>query len=612
MKKIKFIILMLVTIIGLIGCNNNVLKTNLTPREYEDIIENPEQIVTIGDEIIYGDSFSFEDLYNEYYECLDDISRRVAARTVGESDLLLDLRDEDFVEMVYFSVRPTTTNSLKLVNDTLGYLNPAQLDKEIIQACDAEKIIFKEDVIISEDTNTDEIVNFDVKYYYVTTRDIALKLSSSLENYEAIETFEMLSQEAVARLQDEYQKYLDLYGDESGADSFDGSERGIFKNLFKTIQKAVTTVVEAIKTFVVTKYEIQGTISYQINGTKCPAYGINVRNICSNEKVESTDKEGHFSFGDYSDAKGLCSIWIDYSNSACSLSNFLNVTASTLVATNLPSKLTNISIYNFSGYSNAKMAVCADFLLRYEDEKTRHSRIPKAYVWTTEIGGKAASAPCFRQLGSDSLPDIILTGLSSINEKKMKTLHHEYTHFLHCVYTNNKNKFWNEVVSSEINCTIYTEASKFVKSINKLIDMGEDVYGSYDFANPYVNFTENLAEWYSWVGCYGKGVLKDLKPELGLGNKSDDENYLNSKVFEKLVYLLYNNYANDNTENEYQQCAISFITIIDKYDVTTFNEFYLALVKEFPNKKDLIQTVFNPTEGFYIQYGNRKGNVISD
>lgn len=229
MKKIKFVVLMLVTAIGLIACNNSVLKTNISPRGQEDIIEAPEQIVTIGDEIIYGDSFSFEELYSEYFDCLDDISRNVAARTAGESDLLLDLTDADFVEMVYFSVRPTTTSALKLVNDTMGYLNPAELDKEIIQACDAEKIIFKEDVIITEDTDTEEIVNFDTKYYYITTKAEALELSCMLENFEEVEAFEMLSEEAAKRIQNEYQRYLDLYGDEFEADYFDGADRGIFK-----------------------------------------------------------------------------------------------------------------------------------------------------------------------------------------------------------------------------------------------------------------------------------------------------------------------------------------------------------------------------------------------
>lgn len=610
MKKTMFSILMLAIAIGLISCNNSVLKTNLVPCEQEDVVETPEKIVIIGDEIIYGDSFSFEELYSEFLECLEDISRSVAARTSEESDLLLDLSDDDFVEMVYFSVHPTTTESLKLVNDTLGYLNPAELDKEIIQACDAEKIIFKDDVVLTEDTNTDEIVNFDVKYYYVTTREIAFNLSSILENYEEIETFETLSQEAIIRLQDEYQEYLDLYGDDLETDSFDGSERGVFKKLFKVINKAVTTVVEAVKTFVVTTYEIKGSISYQVDGTKFPAYGINVRNLCLSENNTSTKENGSFSLGSYSNAVGLCSIWIDYSNSACSLSNFLDVTASTLVRTDVPSNLTNISIYNYSGYSNAKMAVCADFLLRYKDESTRHSGIPKAYVWTTELGGGASSAPCFRQLGSEVLPDIILTGLDSINTGRLETLHHEYTHFLHCVYAGNKNNFWNSVVESEIKCTVYTKISDFIRIINDYVNTDSFVNGTYDFTNPYVCFAENLAEWYSYVGCYGVGVLRKKRPAYGSGKIFNTKVYVNTKVFSELICLLYNDFDVVDTKSKYQMCAIAFIAIIDKYDITTFDEFYRALVKEFPQEKTKIQSLFEDNN-IYHQYGNKSGNVIS-
>ncbi|MBR5401924.1 MAG: hypothetical protein IK102_08945 [Treponema sp.] len=481
MKKNLTIILMLIPIIGFIGCNNIVFKTNYTSHGKEDISETSEQIVTIGDEIIYGDSFSFEQLYNEYFECLEDISQSIATRTADETFSILELSDADFVEMVYFYVRPTTTIALKLVNDTMGYLNPAELDKEIIQACDAEKIIFKEDIVITEETNVDEIVNFDTRYYYITTKEEGEQLSSILENYEEIEAFEMLSEDTIKKIQGEYQKYLDLYGDDLESEVYDGSDRGIFKKLFSAIKKAVTTVVEAVKTFVVTTYEIKGTIYYQVDGSKFPAYGINVRNLCLNEKNTSTGQNGSFTLGKYSNAVGLCSIWLDYSNTACSLSNFLNVTASTLVRTDVPSNLTNISIYNYSSYSNAKMAVCADLLLRYNDESSRHSGIPKAYVWTTEFGNGTSSAPCFRRIGSATLPDIILTGLNSLEIQDLETLHHEYTHFLHCVYTENKNNFWNSIVESEIRCTLYTKLSDFITIINDYIDTGSFIAGTYDF-----------------------------------------------------------------------------------------------------------------------------------
>ena len=303
--------------------------------------------------------------------------------------------------------------------------------------------------------------------------------------------------------------------------------------------------------------------------------------------------------GEYSNARGLCSIWIDYSNSACSLSNFLNVTASTLVRMDVPSNLTNISIYNNSSYSNAKMAVCKDFLLRYEDESTRHSDIPKAYVWTTELGKGIASAPCFRQLGAEELPDIILTGLNSINADRLKTLHHEYTHFLHCVYAGNKNNFWNSVVESEIKCTVYTKLSDFITIINDYVNTGSFVNGTYDFTNPYVCFAENLAEWYSYVGCYGKGIMKSFLSykEKGYGTSSTESVFDKSCVFAELISDFYAIGLTDKELNSQQlKLSESFIQIIDKDDVTTFNDFYKALVKEYPGNKELIDTVFSRYE----------------
>ena len=48
------------------------------------------------------------------------------------------------------------------------------------------------------------------------------------------------------------------------------------------------------------------------------------------------------------------------------------------------------------------------------------------------------------------------------------------------------------------------------------------------------------------------------------------------------------------------------MNIIDKYDVTTYNEFYSALIKEYPMLKNKINTAFKS----YKQYGNSQGNVI--
>ena len=44
------------------------------------------------------------------------------------------------------------------------------------------------------------------------------------------------------------------------------------------------------------------------------------------------------------------------------------------------------------------------------------------------------------------------------------------------------------------------------------------------------------------------------------------------------------------------------------YDVTTFAEFYDALIKKYPSKKSYIQSVFKT---YYNQHGSKDGNVIN-
>lgn len=41
--------------------------------------------------------------------------------------------------------------------------------------------------------------------------------------------------------------------------------------------------------------------------------------------------------------------------------------------------------------------------------------------------------------------------------------------------------------------------------------------------------------------------------------------------------------------------------------MTTFADFYDVLIKEYPNKKSVIQTTF---KSYYQQHGTREGNVI--
>lgn len=183
------------------------------------------------------------------------------------------------------------------------------------------------------------------------------------------------------------------------------------------------------------------------------------------------------------------------------------------------------------------MAICSDMLTRYKDETKRHGKIPQAIVWVTGAGSGTSSAPCFNKLGISItvdislgaiLPtsalsnllhttaftlrfsDIILTGITASPSRdamsKLKILHHEYTHFLHCVYASNKNKFWNDIVLSELGCTIADVTLSLLNAIFKS-NLSTGYNGFYNFNNPYVYFAENYAEWYSLVGCYGKGLV---------------------------------------------------------------------------------------------------------
>lgn len=126
----------------------------------------------------------------------------------------------------------------------------------------------------------------------------------------------------------------------------------------------MSTVTKTVIDFIVKPYEISGTLKYTYNNYTLPAYGVNVKNviICGQNYV--TDINGKFNLGSRTDSAGLCFIWLDYENDACKLTNFLGVTASTLVKTALPSYLQNVTIISNSDYANAKMAICSDMYSR--------------------------------------------------------------------------------------------------------------------------------------------------------------------------------------------------------------------------------------------------------
>ena len=582
-KTVRKSFLILLILCGFISCKNHFMIID----EKESNNENEIQEIVIGDEIIYGEEFSFQEVYDEAFEELEEASRQISARTAYEVTEISELSDEDFEQYVYFSVLPTSMNAIEKIKEHLGYLNPVEMDKEIIQACNPEKIILKEDVEITEETNPEEVINLDTKYYYILKKVEVEEKLQELEGYEVIEEFEMLTEAALERLKTEYAENLSLFEE--------NCSRGIWSKIGKALKKAVEKVVD----FVVKEYEIKGSAEYTVNGITVPAYGIRISNECILGKSSQTNKEGKFSVGSRSDAAGLCFLWVEFENEACKLSNILGIYASVLVKTSWPSKLTNVKIKADSDSENAKMAICDDLLRRYEDEKTRHGNIPKAKIWITKKGDGTSSAPCFNYLGANLLPDILLTGISAQSMRTLETLHHEYTHYLHCVYAENNNLFWNDVVLSEIGCTV---ASATIESIDFETPF---VAGTYNFNNPHVCFAENLAEWYSYVGCYGQGAVGKVKKiSYGYGTTTYLGGYYdNIFLFSELISNFDTNYSN----NQKQQLSFTLINLIDEYNITTFADFYDVLIKEYPSKKTVIQSVFKT---YYNQHGTREGNVI--
>ena len=512
----KVIVFLTMTVmLMLVGCKNN-----FTVESYEESFDESNVDVLIGDEVIYGESFSFNQLYASN------------ARSAGIPDEYLDA-------MVYFSVCPTNFENLQLINDTLGFLNPIEMNKEILQTCDAETLIFDEEKLeqnLAE--NPEDAIQYGIKYYYIESKKTVNELKDILEGFEIIEEFSVPN--------DEYQEQI----------AEENAERGIL-----------------------TKYTICGNINYEVSKVTLPAYGITVKRGLNKY---STNTNGYFSLGTSRDILGLCWLWVDYENKACKLSNILNVTASTLVKVDWPSKLSNVTIKASAGYANTKMAVCSELLARYDDEVKRHLNIPCARVWTVQSGNGTSSAPCFGGL----LPDILLTGCDSYDSGMLQLLHHEYTHFLHNKYTGNKNNFWTNVVLSETGCTI---SNKAIEIVNKILgtSYSTSYVSFYDFKNQYVTFTENLAEWYSYLGRargnYGRKINLN---ETG-DTERDSSTFKNIHIFTNLVKSGFS--------------ANVILDLIDKYNVITFQELYDALVKDYPNKKSVIQNVFKT---YYVSYGN--------
>ncbi len=168
---------------------------------------------------------------------------------------------------------------------------------------------------------------------------------------------------------------------------------------------------------------------------------------------------------------------------------------------------------------------------------------------------------------------------------------------MHCVYTNNSRNFWDNVILSEIGCAIATATVDFInEKFNTTLDTGYVEF--YNFENPYVYFTENFAEWYSLVGCYGRGLVGSVSsPKIGNGltKSNDTKTFDNQAIFKSIVKLI--------------GSADNLVEIIDRYDVITYNDLYTALVDDYPWLKTKINEAFKNN---YKQKGTRTGNVVEN
>lgn len=494
----------------LVSCSNN-LTDNYYQTEDDNCMESMD--VIISNEVIYGKEFSLAEVSE---------SQNRAAR----------FAEEQLVEMVYFSVMPTNMDSVYKISEKIGYLNPIQMNKEIIQACDPDTIIFKDEVIMDENISGDDLINFDIKYYYILPKAQTEGFDKELENYEVLEIFYIPCEDAM----EEYE-----------------------------INKETETA-----RLLFNKNKIYGKIQYKLCGKTIPAYGVNMRRGV--EYSCQTDRNGSFSLGSKANIGGLCYIWVDYKNDACDVTNILGVPCATLLKVAFPSQLSNVTITADSGYCTGKMAVCAELLTRRENELYKP---PKANVWTTELGNGTSSAPCFNLNRKDGSLDIFLTNCDSLNSMDtIRIIHHEYSHYLHNWLVSNKNGFWSNVVSSEIGSSIRYTGIQF---INKYIGSNFSA-NFYDFSNEYVNFTENFAEWYSYVGLSYGTYAKQSNISF-IGKNITSSYYKNVKLFSELI-----TYAKIS-EN-------SVIKIINLKDVITFQEFYNCLLNDYPDKKNEINKVF--------------------
>ena len=493
-----------------------------------NVIEESDANIVIGDKIIYGEEYSLKSIYETSFRslCADESQK---------------------TEMVYFSVSPANLEELENLNSVMGYLNPIEMNKDIIQSCDAESLIFKSDI---ETENIEDSINFNITYYYILTKEEFEEKTLSFNEVKIIEEYSMIAEEAD-------------FDEEENISSGAAARSAVSKN------------------------KISGTVKFTLDGKTVPAYGIK---LSGNFRESSTDKDGHFSLGEKRDIFGLVWLYANYENSACKLTEILNFNTSTLLAVKFPSSLVNANISAKTNYSRGKMAICRELLERKNDSLNKGKNIPQAKIWTTIAGKGTSSSPCFNYTNFKSvikLPDIILTDCNAYTHSNIKVLHHEYTHYLHNVYAENKGDFWTSVVNSE---TIQRIPDCLMGLFPGFEKKETDYY--YDFSNAYVDFTECLAEWYSNVAL-ARGMFEGKHGSVE-GDEYNSSRFPNSELLSSLI----SNIRYDlNTEEKPDY----IMNLVDTYDIRTFQELYDALVTEEPEMKDIIMNTF---QNFYIVFGN--------
>jgi len=133
------------------------------------------------------------------------------------------------------------------------------------------------------------------------------------------------------------------------------------------------------------------------------------------------------------------------------------------------------------------------------------------------------------------------------------------------------------VIASEIGSAVESTAVSVWNTIFTKFSLDTNKYW-YDFSNPYVDFTESLADWNSYIGltkgAYGQNVGLSYK-----GLNADTDDYPNAAVFSFLI-------------NKSVLSADDVMDLVDAYDITTFAEFKKALLTEYSAKTSDIEYAF--------------------